>query len=153
MFDKKKVIFITGSSSGIGFELAKKFLSQPKLITHNNILQCFIERQRVILGIKNDERKIRFKNCAILCLTLNLTSYNFTIELVYDGQLSEDEERNVSEERPYYVTLKTQIYQGYEGLYEKFKPIQGNISDKTRALNLLPNDLDELKTKYNTHNI
>ena len=120
------------------------------LITHNNILQCFIERQRVILGIKNDERKIRFKNCAILCLTLNLTSYNFTIELVYDGQLSEDEERNVSEERPYYVTLKTQIYQGYEGLYEKFKPIQGNISDKTRALNLLPNDLDELKTKYNT---
>jgi broad specificity phosphatase PhoE len=120
------------------------------LITHNNILQCFIEKQRVILGLQNDERKIRFKNCAILCMTLNLTSYNFTIELVYDGLLSEDEERNVSEERPYYVTPTTTIEQRDIALYEKFKPIQGNISDKTRALNLLPNDLDELKTKYNT---
>lgn len=120
------------------------------LITHNSILQCFIEKQRVILGLQNDERKIRFKNCAILCLTLNLTSYNFTIELVYDGQLSEDENRKVSEERPYYVTLKTQIYQGYEGLYVPFEPIQGRISDETKVLNLLPNDLDELKTKYNT---
>jgi broad specificity phosphatase PhoE len=120
------------------------------LITHNNILQCFIEKQRFILGQPNDERKIRFKNCAILCMTLNLTLYNFTIELVYDGLLSEDEERNVSEERPYYVTPTTTIEQRDIALYEKFKPIQGNISDKTRALNLLPNDLDELKTKYNT---
>ena len=29
------------------------------LITHNNILQCFIERQRVILDRQNDEIKIR----------------------------------------------------------------------------------------------
>lgn len=123
------------------------------LITHNNILQCFIEKQRLILGIKNDERKIRFKNCAILCLTLNLTSYNFTIELVYDGLLSEDEERNVSPQRPYYVTLKTQIYQGYEGLYVPFEPIQGIISDKTKELNLLPIDLSQLKEKYNTDTI
>jgi len=123
------------------------------LITHNNILQCFIEKQRLILGLQNDERKIRFKNCAILCLTLNLTSYNFTIELIYDGLLSEDEERNVSEERPYYVTFKTQIYQGNEALYVPFEPIQGVISDKTKELNLLPIDLSQLKDKFETDTI
>lgn len=121
------------------------------LITHNNILQCFIKKQRVILGQENDERKIRFKNCAILCLTLNLTDNNFIIELVYNGQLSEDEKRNVSEERPYYVTLKTSIIS--EGLYVPFVPIEGRISDKTRALNLLSNDLTDLKTKFKTDTI
>ena len=121
------------------------------LITHNNILQCFIEKQRFILGRQNDERKIRFKNCAILCLTLNLTDNNFIIELVYDGLLSEDETRKVSEERPYYVTPKTQI--NSEGLYVPFVPIEGRISDETRALNLLPNDLTDLKTKFKTDTI
>lgn len=120
------------------------------LITHNNILQCFIERQRVILGQPNDERKIRFKNCAILCLTLNLTLYNFIIELVYNGQLSEDEEHNVSTRRPYYVTLKPQIIS--EGLVP-FETIKGRISDETRALNLLPNDLVQLKDKFKTDTI
>ena len=120
------------------------------LITHNNILQCFIEKQRFILDQENDERKIRFKNCAILCLTLNLTLYNFTIELVYNGQLSEDEEHNVSTRRPYYVIPKTQI--NSEGLVP-FETIQGRISDETRALNLLPIDLEQLKYKFKTDTI
>jgi hypothetical protein len=123
------------------------------LITHNNILQCFIEKQRVILDIQNDERKIRFKNCAILCLTLNLTSYNFTIELVYDGQLSDEENRKVSPQRPYYVTLATPIVKGNEALYVPFETIQGQISNETRALNLLPIDLDQLKDKFKTDTI
>jgi broad specificity phosphatase PhoE len=123
------------------------------LITHNNILQCFIEKQRFILGRQNDQRKIRFKNCAILCLTLNLTSGGFTIELVYNGLLSDEENSKVSPQRPYYVTLKTQIYQGYEGLYVPFDPIEGQISNETRALNLLPIDLDQLKYKFKTDTI
>jgi broad specificity phosphatase PhoE len=123
------------------------------LITHNNILQCFIDKLRFISGLQNDERKTRFKNCAILRLSLNLNSYDFTLELVYNGLLSEEENAKVSEERPYYVALATLIEPEDAKLYVKFEVIQGKINQKTKILNLLPTDLDNLKEKFNTDTI
>jgi hypothetical protein len=49
--------------------------------------------------------------------------------------------------------LKTPIDQREVSLYVPFDPIQGNISDKTRVLNLLPTDLTVLKEKFKTDTI
>jgi broad specificity phosphatase PhoE len=115
------------------------------LITHNNILQCFIDKLSNNNGIKT-----RFKNCAILCLSLNLSEYNFTIELVYDGLLSREENAKVSLDRPYYVSFATQIHEDDKGHFVPFVPIRGEITAETKALNLLPIDLDNLKEKFKT---
>ena len=115
------------------------------LITHNNILQCFIDKLSNNNGIKT-----RFKNCAILHLSLNLSEYSFTIELVYDGLLSREENAKVSLERPYYVGLATQIHEDDKGHFVPFDPIRGEITGETKTLNLLPIDLDNLKAKFNT---
>lgn len=115
------------------------------LITHNNILQCFIDKLS-----NNNGQKTRFKNCAILCLSLNLSEYSFTIELVYDGLLSRDENAKVSLDRPYYVSFATQIDPLDVGLFVPFEPIRGEINTRTKTLNLLPFDLDNLKEKFKT---
>ena len=115
------------------------------LITHNNILQCFIDKLSNNNGIKT-----RFKNCAILRLSLKLSEYSFTIELVYDGLLTREENAKVSLERPYYVGLATQIHEDDKGHFVPFVPIRGEITAETKALNLLPIDLDHLKAKFNT---
>ena len=115
------------------------------LITHNNILQCFIDKLS-----NNNGQKTRFKNCAILRLSLNLSDYSFTIELVYDGLLSREENAKVTLERPYYVGLATQIHEDDKGHFMPFNPIRGKISEETKALNLLPIDIDNLKAKFNT---
>lgn len=115
------------------------------LITHNNILQCFIDKLS-----NNNGQKTRFKNCAILRLSLNLSDYSFRIELVYDGLLSQEENAKVSLERPYYVGLATQIHEDDKGHFVPFIPIQGEIKAETKTLNLLPIDLDDLRSKFNT---
>ena len=115
------------------------------LITHNNILQCFIDKLSI-----NNGQKTRFKNCAILRVSLNLSEYNFTIELVYDGLLSREENAKVSLDRPYYVSFATQIDPLDVGLFVPFEPIRGEINTRTKTLNLLPFDLDNLKEKFKT---
>ena len=71
------------------------------IITHNNTLQCFIEKIRPT----NGTIKTRFKNCAILRLTLYLTGDNkgkYGLTLVYDGEINKDE-KQPSGKRPYYT--------------------------------------------------
>jgi hypothetical protein len=88
----------------------------------------------------------RFKNCAILCLTINLENKSFELKLAYDGVLSEKEQQKISRKRPYYT--KNQNIDESTG-YTYFNPIQGTINDNNRQLNLLPIDLDDLSRKYN----
>jgi hypothetical protein len=101
--------------------------------------------------------KIRFKNCAILCLTIDLDTtkivqktgindlgsykFKFKLELVYNGLLSEEESEKVSDKKPYYV--KEDIN---EEKYKTFIPITDFIS-RDRILNLLPIDISALKNK------
>jgi hypothetical protein len=87
----------------------------------------------------------RFKNCAILCLTINLENKSFELKLAYDGVLSEKEQQKISIKRPYYT--KNQNIDESTG-YTYFDPIKGKIEDDNRKLNLLPIDLDNLSTKY-----
>ena len=108
------------------------------LVTHNNIIQCFIER------LRPSAQKVRFKNCAILCLSLDLKTNQFKIIMVYNGLLSEEETNKISIDKPYYIKEKTEpssfVYNEGE-IY--FKPITGDIS----SLNILPEDLTRLENK------
>jgi broad specificity phosphatase PhoE len=107
------------------------------LVTHNNIIQCFIEKLRPAAIINGEPQKIRFKNCAILCLSLDLENNQFRIELIFDGLLSNEETKNISPDRPYYVTS---VIKSGDVLFE---PIIGDIS----LLNILPEDLANLRNK------
>jgi broad specificity phosphatase PhoE len=124
------------SSSSSSSSSSKKYFN-CLLATHNNILQCTIDK----LIPRKGGPKIRFKNCAILCLTIDLDSYQFKLELVYDGLLSEEESEKVSEDKPYYIKDNTN-----EDKYKTFDPITDFIS-KDRILNLLPIDISALKNK------
>lgn len=107
------------------------------IITHNNTLQCFIEKIRPT----NGANKTRFKNCAILCLTLYLTGDNkgkYELKLVYDGEINKDE-KQPSEKRPYYT--KENVY--LESGHTHFTPIEDRKITDLR-FNLLPEDLDDL---------
>jgi broad specificity phosphatase PhoE len=114
------------------------------LATHNNILQCNIDKL-----IPNESGvKIRFKNCAILCLTIDLNTHKFTLELVYDGLLSEKENAKVSENKPYYVK---QVFEpntmGYTQGHKLFVPVTKIIDSNNKLFNLLPEDLTGLRNK------
>lgn len=114
------------------------------LVTHNSILQCNIDK----LSPRQGNTKIRFMNCAILCLTLDLNTGNFTINLVYNGLLSEEERAKISSKRPYYTNENFQ-----NPGYMTFTPINSKITDDNRLLNLLPSDLNVLKTKLGVDKI
>ena len=108
------------------------------LVTHNNIIQCFIEKLRPAA------QKIRFKNCAILCLSLDLETKQFKIELVFNGLLSDEETNKISIDKPYYVKeVFSPNSLGYNEGDILFEPIIGNIS----LLNILPEDLANLRNK------
>ena len=138
------------SSSSSSSSSSKKYFN-CLLATHNNILQCTIDK----LIPRQGGVKIRFKNCAILCLTIDLDttkivqktgitdlgSYKFKLELVYNGLLSEEESEKISDEKPYYV--KEDIN---EAEYKFFNPITDFITDD-KILNLLPIDISTLKNK------
>jgi broad specificity phosphatase PhoE len=115
------------------------------IITHNNTLQCFIEKIRPT----NGAIKTRFKNCAILRLTLYLTGDNkgkYGLTLVYDGEINKDE-KQPSGKRPYYTKENANLELGYT----YFQPIVGNITDL--KLNLLPEDLEKLQRKLTVDTI
>jgi broad specificity phosphatase PhoE len=139
------------SSSSSSSSSSKKYFN-CLLATHNNILQCTIDK----LIPRKGGPKIRFKNCAILCLTIDLDttkivqktgitdlgSYKFKLELVYNGLLSEKESEQVSEdEKLYYV--KEDIN---DEKYKTFIPITDFITED-KILNLLPEDISTLKNK------
>jgi len=108
------------------------------LVTHNNIIQCFIEK------LRPSAQKIRFKNCAILCLSLDLETKQFKIELVFNGLLSDEETNKISIDKPYYVKeVFSPNSLGYNEGDILFEPIIGNIS----LLNILPEDLANLRNK------
>jgi broad specificity phosphatase PhoE len=108
------------------------------LVTHNNIIQCFIEK------LRPSAQKVRFKNCAILCLSLDLETKQFKIELVFNGLLSDKETNKISIDKPYYVKeVFSPNSLGYNEGDILFEPIIGNIS----LLNILPEDLDRLRNK------
>lgn len=111
------------------------------LFTHNTALRCFVSKTLMENG-RSYSKLPRFKNCAILCLTINLQSKYFELKLVYDGELSEKEQ--ISRERPYYTKEQHIPKAGYT----YFDPIHGTINDNNRQLNLLPIDLDKLFNKY-----
>lgn len=76
------------------------------IASHNNRIQCVLDR------LNKSKKKIRFQNAAIICLTLTKT--NYSIELVYSGELSDNDKRKVSESRPYYSTTeRTEGYMEY----------------------------------------
>lgn len=125
------------------------------LATHNNILQCTIDK----LIPRQGGPKIRFKNCAILCLTIDLDTakmveetgiqdlgtYKFTLELVYDGLLSVDEDSKRSNDKPYYVKDDSVGFTDKIGNIT-FNPVIDFIGGD-RILNLLPKDISALKNK------
>lgn len=142
------------SSSSSSISVSKKYFN-CLLATHNNILQCTIDK----LMPRQDGIKIRFKNCAILCLTIDLDTakiveetgikdlkvYKFKLELVYDGLLSVDEDSKRSDDKPYYVKDYNVGFTDNIG-NRFFNPITDFIGED-RILNLLPKDLNALKNK------
>ena len=114
------------------------------LFTHNTALRCFVSKTLMENGSRY-EKLPRFKNCAILCLTINLENKSFELKLAYDGVLSEKEQQKISIKRPYYTKDQNIDIAGYT----YFNPIQGIIKDDNIKLNLLPIDLDDLSKKYN----
>jgi broad specificity phosphatase PhoE len=117
------------------------------IITHNNTLQCFVEKIRpTTIGTV----KTRFQNCAILCLKLYLTGDNnkgkYELKLVYDGEINSEEKGQPSEKRPYYTKESNN-----ETGYTHFTLISGTITDL--KLNLLPEDLKKLQNNLNVDTI
>ena len=111
------------------------------IVSHNYRIQCFADK---LLSGKTNERKIRFKNTAILRLTIDLEQGTFVLELVHDGELSDKEESEISAARPYYTSIKN----NNDGLVY-FGQIDGNIN----KLNLLPDDLTKLKQKVKANKL
>ena len=111
------------------------------IVSHNYRIQCFADK---LLSGKTNERKIRFKNTAILRLTIDLEQGTFVLELVHDGELSDKEESEISAARPYYTSIKN----NNDGLVY-FGQIDGNIN----KLNLLPDDLTKLKQKIKSNKL
>jgi broad specificity phosphatase PhoE len=111
------------------------------IVSHNNRIQCFVDK---LLNKMNTDRKIRFRNAAILCLTINLVKHGFELELVYDGELSPKEQKKVSLERPYYTkeVIDSNNSDINDGI-ETFTKINGDIN----KLNLLREDMTDLKKK------
>ena len=134
--------------------ISKKYFN-CLLATHNNILQCTIDK----LMPRQGGPKIRFKNCAILCLTIDLDtakiveetgiqdlgSYKFKLELVYDGLLSVAEDSKRSNDKPYYVKDDSVGFTDNIG-NRTFIPVTDFIGGD-RILNLLPKDISALKNK------
>ena len=111
------------------------------IVSHNYRIQCFADK---LLSGKTNARKIRFKNTAILRLTIDLEQGTFVLELVHDGELSDKEESEISAARPYYTSIKN----NNDGLVY-FGQIDGNIN----KLNLLPDDLTKLKQKIKSNKL
>ena len=112
------------------------------IVSHNYRIQCFADK---LLSGKTNERKIRFKNAAILRLTIDLEQGTFVLELVHDGELSDKEESAVSATRPYYTSINSIDNDGL--VY--FGQIDGNIN----KFNLLPEDLTKLKQKLKSNKL
>jgi len=118
------------------------------LFTHNTTLRCFVSKIMMENGTSYSKLP-RFKNCAILCLTINLETKKFELKLVYDGLLSEKEQQKISTERPYFTKEQNIDIDGLT----YFDPIQGTINNDNIKLNLLPIDLDNLSEKYNVKEV
>jgi broad specificity phosphatase PhoE len=113
------------------------------LFTHNTTLRCFVSKILIEQGKPYSILPL-FKNCAILCLTINLKNRTFELKMVYDGTLTPDEMSDKSQKTPYY-TSSNELAQNNFGIL--FETINGKINDK--ELNLLPIDIQTLFNKYN----
>jgi broad specificity phosphatase PhoE len=125
------------------------------LFTHNTALRCFVSKIIMENGLPYAKLP-RFKNCAIIRVSLNLETKSFSLELVYDGELSQDEidGGKLSPNRPYYTKeQRITALGGVSDNYIVFYPIQGTIEDDNKHLNLLPSDLDDLSKKYNVKEV
>ena len=112
------------------------------IVSHNYRIQCFADK---LLSGKTNERKIRFKNTAILRLTIDLEQGTFVLELVHDGELSDKEESEISAARPYYTSINSNNNDGLVYF--------GKIDGKINKFNLLPDDLTKLKQKVKANKL
>jgi broad specificity phosphatase PhoE len=75
------------------------------VVTHNSRLRNFLK----ILDPVKFKKEIRFKNCAILKLTINSTNngnFNYALDLIYEGSLSDDAISKAMKKPNKYISFK-----------------------------------------------
>ncbi len=106
------------------------------LVSHNSRIQCLLDI------FQPSSEKLRFQNCAIMKLCLG--TEHISLELVYSGEITEDEKRNLT--RKYYSTDANPSDEEYEAQkYRKYNSVEVtdpvSIHQIIRKLKLHPHDL------------
>jgi len=77
-------------------------ITNSLIVTHNGRIRCLLDSIGIPTIDKSTKEEIRFKNCAILLLSV--TKDGYTISLEYDGNLAEKSvEKAEKEKRKYYT--------------------------------------------------